>query len=203
MPSDTSFGSAAEALLQRWIEKLRHYPVPKLLNGLCGTLEDLHGPMRLAIIGSTNAGKSTFMNAILGKEIVPTSARVLTYNVNRFSYGDCPRLTVQFKDGSSEQHSFNKLRELVTRCQQTEGLEDRIWYVDVAYPHPLLRRFQIIDTPGLRSCIENDSSKTRELLVNPQSRPHAVVFLFIHISIAKSSPRQRSFTRNAAASSQA
>jgi len=136
-------------------------------------------PMRVAIVGAIKAGKSTLMNALLGKAIVPTARLVLTYNVNRFYYTEGEAyLAVRFKDDTYQRRPFSELEAFVTQCEASKAFQDNIWYVDVFYPHPLLKQFQLIDTPGLESCIESDSSRTRELLVAQESRPHAVVFLF-------------------------
>jgi hypothetical protein len=139
----------------------------------------LDQPMRVAIVGAIKAGKSTLMNALLGRSLVPTGRRVLTYNVNRFLFHEGEAsLDVAFKDGTRRRFSLDRLEEFVTQCESSWAIQDAIWYVDVLYPHPLLRRFQLIDTPGLESCIGADSTRTRELLVAPDKRPHAVVFLF-------------------------
>lgn len=140
--------------------------------------EELLLPMRIAIVGSIKTGKSTLMNAILGEDIVPTATKVLTYNVNWFHYSSKPYLVINYKqDGRKEKRPFSELATLVKVCEEKKEFLDSIWWIDVYYPHPILQKFDLIDTPGLDSVLKDDSSKTRELLVSPKNRPHALIFL--------------------------
>ena len=138
----------------------------------------IHQPMRVAFVGKTNAGKSTMMNAFLGQDLAPTGNGELTFNVSWFRYGERSQLLVHTIDGEVAEETFESLTQLSARCQDGGGLLERIRYIEVRCPNPLLKTFDLIDTPGLHSFYEKDSRNTRQLLNDPETRPHAVVFLF-------------------------
>ena len=88
------------------------------------------------------------MNAFLGEKLAETGNRELTWNVTWFRYGDRPQLRVHTSDGGVEYETFSSLTALTTRCEQNHELSDRIRYVEVSYPAEMLKRFDLIDTPG-------------------------------------------------------
>ncbi len=135
-------------------------------------------PMRVALVGKTNAGKSTMLNAFLGEELAPTGNGELTFNVCWFRHAARKHLRVHTVDGATEDQDFDSLAQLAARCERDRHLLERIRYLEVFCPNPLLETFDLIDTPGLHSFYVKDSRNTTELLTSPQSRPHALVFLF-------------------------
>ncbi len=132
--------------------------------------------MRIAFIGGVNRGKSTLMNAFLGEKLAETGNRELTCNVSWFRYGDRRELRVHLDDGSVD--AFGDLAALTTRCDASPHFVDRIRFIEVLQPSPVLRDFDLIDTPGLYSTRPANSAITREFLANPETKPHAIVFLF-------------------------
>lgn len=128
--------------------------------------ERLHQPMRVAIIGVIKAGKSTLMNALLGEKIVATGAVEATFNVNWLKYGETRRLKVYFKDKNRppEEKSFSELAVLTLRPEKYQKYLLSIKYIEVFYPSSILKNFNLIDTPGLKSVYKEDSEKTQEFL---------------------------------------
>lgn len=125
----------------------------------------LQEPMRVAIVGVIKAGKSTLMNALLQEKIVATGAVEATFNVNWLKYGESSSLKVYFKDDRPpEVKSFSELKALTLRPEKYQDYLLSIKYIEVAYPNEILRNFNIIDTPGLKSCYEADSKNTQNFL---------------------------------------
>lgn len=155
-----------------------HASLKDLAAVIASRRNQLAKPMRVAFVGKTNAGKSTMMNAFLGEEVAPTGNTELTFNVSWFKYGEQPKLLVHTVDGGVEEEDFANLSNLAVRCSKNPELVQRIRYIEVFRPHPLLKVFDLIDTPGLHSFYEKDSKNTSELLADPENRPDAVVFLF-------------------------
>lgn len=56
-----------------------------------------------AVVGEFKRGKSTFINALLGKEILPSDILPCSATLNRVKYSLTPSVTVTFKDGHEEQ----------------------------------------------------------------------------------------------------
>lgn len=143
---------------------------------------ELDRPMRIAITGVIKTGKSTLLNGFMGKYIVPTAVEVLTYNVNWFHHVDSSddgkeKLLVHFHDGNSETFPLSKLDDLVAHKSENKDLLDKIHWVDVYINHPILKVFDLIDTPGLDSLLGTDSKNTRDLLTKEENRPDAIIYL--------------------------
>ena len=51
-------------------------------------------PMEVAIVGQFSSGKSTFLNALLSKDILPTGITPVTSKVNFLNYGEEYKLKV-------------------------------------------------------------------------------------------------------------
>ena len=56
-------------------------------------------PLRVAIAGRLKAGKSTLVNALIGRRVAPTAAGECTRVVTRFRYGPADRVDVVRRDG--------------------------------------------------------------------------------------------------------
>src|SRR3954466_10863589 len=57
-------------------------------------------PLRVAIAGRLKAGKSTLVNAVVGRRIAPTEGGECTRVVTVFRYGPADRVDVVRRDGS-------------------------------------------------------------------------------------------------------
>ncbi|MEU6825993.1 dynamin family protein [Streptomyces atriruber] len=125
-------------------------------------------PLRIALVGRVSSGKSTLANALLGGEHVPTGIEELTYNVNWLRHGPARTLTVHFTDGSPpERRDIDELEKLTVRARGTPELAEllsRIDYLEITDPHPYLRAFDLVDTPGLDSHFGEDSANTLRFL---------------------------------------
>ncbi|MFI1682868.1 dynamin family protein [Streptomyces sp. NPDC020607] len=125
-------------------------------------------PLRVALVGRVSSGKSTLANALLGGDRVPTGIEELTYNVNWLRHGPDQTLTVHFTDGTPpERRGIGELEELTVRARGTPELAAllrRVDYLEITDPHPYLRAFDLIDTPGLDSHFGEDSANTLRFL---------------------------------------
>lgn len=147
-------------------------------------IEKLSKPIEVAVIGKISSSKSTLVNALLGEaEVVRTGQMEETFNVSWIKYGDSNGdIKVFFKDGSMKEVSR---RDWIrwTSHQESNELKESVSYIEVTYQHDILKRINIIDTPGLDALSEIDSKNTIAFLKNVH--PDAVVMLFTK-SIAES-----------------
>src|SRR5215470_16672344 len=60
----------------------------------------LSGPLQLAIAGRIKSGKSTVVNALIGRRVAPTDIRECTRIVTRFQYGTVDRVEVVRTNGN-------------------------------------------------------------------------------------------------------
>lgn len=158
----------------------------------CLGLVDLHrlladgqarllAPMRVAIIGRIKAGKSTAMNALLGHILVPTGTEEVTFNVTWFQWNESPALLVYYKDGRKEPRPFAELEALTRRSKERMPELLAIDYIVANYPHALLQRINLVDTPGLASFYGEDSENAQRfigLTEREAARADAVLYLF-------------------------
>lgn len=106
---------------------------------------------RIAVVGEFNRGKTSFVNALLGKEILPADYVPTTAAVNRITYSDEPGAYLLFKTGKRECISISELSGYVTKlteasAEQAANLREAV----VEYPSLLCRNgVDLIDTPGM------------------------------------------------------
>jgi len=127
----------------------------------------------LVVFGEFKRGKSTFINALLGRRILPTAVVPLTSIITLVRYGDPEHATIHFRDGNSQDVAVTDLPAYITESGNPENRK-LVARVDVFEPSPLLRDgLQIIDTPGVGSVYEHNTEVALEFLPNAD----AAVFL--------------------------
>lgn len=128
-------------------------------------VRQLGQPMRLAVVGQIKKGKSTLVNAFLGRELVSTGLIELTFNVNELVWADDHRIRVHFKDGRHpEERSTDELAALTERNEANNEFLRSIRVVEFGSPNELLDEFILVDTPGLDSVFGEDSENTMAYL---------------------------------------
>src|SRR3954463_3154796 len=102
----------------------------------------LSEPLRVAIAGRLKAGKSTLVNALIGRRVAPTAVGECTRVVTRFRYGTADRIDVVHRDGS--RHSL-PLDEHGMIPQRLGVPLNRVAHVDVALTSDKLRDLTVVD----------------------------------------------------------
>lgn len=170
---------------------------------------------KIVVLGDFNRGKSTFINALLGRNILPTSARPTTAIINKVKYGDEPSAALYFmnplpknisaaipenvKNHLEQSHfeqvpplqiAYDDLEEYVVIPSETEVMEgfteNPFKNAELCWPLPLLNNgVEIIDTPGLN---ENPirSNITRTYL----QKADAVIFVFSALQVGTLEERE-------------
>src|ERR671939_1232208 len=85
-------------------------------------------PLRVAIAGRLKAGKSTLVNALIGRRVAPTEVGECTRIVTQFRYGTADRVDVVRRDGT---RSSLPLDETGMIPQRLGGPRPGIGYVGV------------------------------------------------------------------------
>ena len=117
-------------------------------------------PMKVAITGQFSSGKSTFLNALLAKSILPTGITPVTSKVNYIRYGEEFKIRVRYKDGRDEYHDISNIAHFT---DQREHVED-ISYLVLYAPLNILKDVVFVDTPGLNSQAASDTQTTERVL---------------------------------------
>ncbi len=142
----------------------------------------LHDPLRLAVVGRVKAGKSTLVNALIGRRIAPTRAGECTKVVTWFEFGT--------PDGAAVVHCHDG-REIpisLIEGRLPEDLPvpaDEVKRLVVRLQSAPLRGLTLIDTPGLSSLTRENEQTTRSAILgesltsqHASGDADAVVFVF-------------------------
>jgi GTP-binding protein EngB required for normal cell division len=118
-------------------------------------------PMEVAITGQFSSGKSTFLNALLSRNILPTGITPVTSKVNFINYGEEYKLKITYKSGAEEYHSIENIAAFTDQRQKEM---DEIKYLTLYAPMDILKDISFVDTPGLNSQSQSDTDTTRNVL---------------------------------------
>jgi small GTP-binding protein len=138
----------------------------------------------LVVLGEFNHGKSTFVNALLGQDVLPTGITPTTASINHVVHAQNPTARVVLSSGESKYLEPTQLKEWVTVAG---GHASEVAYVELGYPSELLvNNVVLVDTPGV-----NDLNEQRaEVTYGYVPRADAVVFLLDAGQALKDSERE-------------
>lgn len=136
---------------------------------ICGKLLTLRGKLtsnrfHLAVLGQMKRGKSSFINALLGAEVLPTGVLPVTAAIVEIRYGASPAATIHYSTGQSESVSIAQLADYITEVGNP-GNGKQVGSVEVSYPSSFLRaNIVLIDTPGIGSTHAHNTRTTEGYL---------------------------------------
>jgi small GTP-binding protein len=110
-------------------------PEPDDTEALRQAEADLEEMFLLVVVGEFNSGKSSFINALLGEEVLPEGVTPTTASINILRYGPQP-----------------------TESTVADFLVER------TFPAPFLRDISIVDTPGTNAIIRRHEELTRHFV---------------------------------------
>jgi GTP-binding protein EngB required for normal cell division len=120
--------------------------------------------LRVLVAGEAKRGKSTLINALLGRAVLPAGVTPLTAVATTVRYGDDPHAQVRFADGHEEKQPLSALPDLVTE-RGNPGNQRLIASVTVYLDAPLLADgVELVDTPGTGSVFAWDTVAAHEAL---------------------------------------
>lgn len=120
----------------------------------------------LVVVGEFSRGKSTFVNAMLGKKILPARKKATTAVISKIIYSDEPKYYLHYKDETKniEEISEEKFLKLIAPKESAPEEEkkseqdflDTIDFADIAYPLEFCKdNVEIVDTPGINDINQN------------------------------------------------
>ncbi len=120
----------------------------------------------IAVIGRFKAGKSSFLNHLLGRSILPVGVVPVTTVVTEIRFGATERVLVRFEDGGRTEAQLSDVAGFVSE-QQNPGNQKRVAGIEVELPS--LAEFDglvFVDTPGLESALEHNTEASLDWLPN-------------------------------------
>ncbi len=136
---------------------------------------DAKQPLMLVVTGEFKTGKSTFINTLLGQNILKVDVTPATATVTKICNGSNPGLIAHFKDGSQQDYPLANLAALSAEGD-AEGAKIRqeLDHLDVVLSNSVLEKYTIVDTPGLNSIYDYHTKATEHFI----SRADIIFWLF-------------------------
>lgn len=112
---------------------------------------------RVLVVGEAKRGKSTFINALIERDVLPTGVLPVTALVTTLQRGTPERVVVAYMDGRTEERQLDELSRFVSESLNPEnrlGVESVLVVVDA----PILEGgLQLVDTPGTGSVFAHNT----------------------------------------------
>ena len=136
-------------------------PSSQLISVLNRQIRRARYPMEVAITGQFSSGKSTFLNALLSRNILPTGITPVTSKVNFINYGEEYKLKITYYSGAQE---FAPIESIADFTDQRQNDMKDIRYLTLYAPMDILKDISFVDTPGLNSQSQSDTDTTKKVL---------------------------------------
>lgn len=133
-----------------------------------------HDSFNIVVLGEFKRGKSTFINALLGKSLLPMDVLPETAAISEIQYGEQAAVMVEYRDGRLErgEPDYNYLKQFSAR-QNNANIEN-VKCIRVKYPVDFLKNnITLVDTPG----VSDLSEQRAEITYSYIPKANAVVFL--------------------------
>jgi len=148
-----SFPHPAQALLRRLEEICDRFLIVSLNRQIeaCGNLLHQNQLIDVAILGQFKSGKSSFLNSLIGKTVLPVGVIPVTTTITRLQYGKRERAVVRHFDGRHTEVDIGTIEEFTSEAKNPANQEN-VEVVDLELP-PLEKYagLRLVDTPGLGS----------------------------------------------------
>lgn len=121
-------------------------------------------PIDIAVLGQFKAGKSSFLNSLLGQKILSVGAIPVTTAITRLQYGAEEKAIVRHFDGNITEIPLAEIVKFTSEAENP-GNSKNVAIVDIELPS--LQKYsglRLVDTPGLGSVYKYHQSASEEWL---------------------------------------
>lgn len=128
----------------------------------------------VVVLGEFKRGKSTFVNSLLGADLLPTDVLPETAVISAIAYNDTPGVEAVYQDGTTEKNSLDATYLKRFSASDPSNEYQNIKYLKINYPADILKNHLIlVDTPGVDDLNEQRCDVTYNFI------PKANVILFL------------------------
>lgn len=146
----------AIALVAELAERYQLASIRPLLE-ICRAASDEREELNIGVLGRFKAGKSSFLNHLIGREVLPVGVIPVTAVITEIGFGERDEAIVRFTGGGEAPIPISDLRLYVT---EAENPLNRKHADAVTVRLPQLARWpnlRFIDTPGLESAFAHNT----------------------------------------------
>jgi small GTP-binding protein len=122
--------------------------------------------LRVLVVGEAKRGKSTLVNAMLGREVLPTGVVPLTAVPTTVGYGHTDHVRVEYRDGTHAEFPLDALSELVTERGNPRNQLGLRRVVVLLRCELLERGIELVDTPGTGSVHEANTAEAEAAIAD-------------------------------------
>ena len=163
-----------------------HYPIQTIARELLGTIRGIsrrfdivslnrdieateglfkqERAIDVAILGQFKAGKSSFINSLIGQDVLPVGVIPVTTVITRLDYASEPKAVVTNFDGTVVEISIDEVEQFISEENNPANTKN-VEVVDIGLPAlALYRGLRIVDTPGLGSVFKYNTETSEEWL---------------------------------------
>ncbi|MGA9568306.1 MAG: dynamin family protein [Candidatus Korobacteraceae bacterium] len=120
--------------------------------------------LEIAVFGRVSTGKSSFLNHVIGVDLLPVGVTPITAVPTRIGYGSAPMIRVWQEGRGVSEHSIQALASFVDERLNPEN-QKRVGRILVLYPSERLREgIILVDTPGIGSLATSGANETMAYL---------------------------------------
>jgi GTP-binding protein EngB required for normal cell division len=120
----------------------------------------------VAVLGRFKAGKSSFLNHFIGRNVLPVGVVPVTAVVTEIRYGAREKARVHHRDGRDPEVPLDQIGGYISEKENPENTK-QVELITVELPE--LRRFRglkFVDTPGLESPLSHNTQTSLDWLPN-------------------------------------
>lgn len=122
--------------------------------------------LNIAVFGRFKAGKSSFLNQLIGRPVLPVGVIPITSAVTEIQYGPKEHADIIFQDGREQSVPVDRISEFMS---ETENKENAKGVARVRLELPAMEQYRgvrFVDTPGLDSVFEHNTGASLGWLPN-------------------------------------
>ena len=118
----------------------------------------------LVVTGLFKRGKSSVINALIGKNIAPVAITPVTAVITFFEYSKTFGCEVIFNDNHRKEISLSEISSYVSEEENPQNIKNVSQIKVYSNENELLKKCCIVDTPGLGSVFEHNSETTHNYI---------------------------------------
>lgn len=119
-------------------------------------LDELKSTVKMNVLGLYSSGKSTFINALLGDDILYTHSDVATNKILKIYDTDDESVSIKSicKDGNTNKYEIdeeNSLRDTLEKLNSSDDLKEIQLNIDIPSIDCTMLNYELLDTPGVNN----------------------------------------------------